>query len=225
MSLDWIRKTLQWFISLNGDNKLVIILLLLLTLNINVINMNKIEGLFQSERLEKYESERYTEKMTPIINTQLQYILMSMPNATNVILLNYHNNSHSSQGFSYRYITYLAEKFRDDEDMYGEEFKELSYVNYGEEFSKIHNLKKLEIKNLDDMQRTFPKLYRKLKTCNTTSIVFYPIEGVNEPVGMIIILSKSPLNTEIDYVKVIAPRIQRLAVILDYDHFKKQLND
>ena len=88
MSLDWIRKTLQWFISLNGDNKLVIILLLLLTLNINVVNMNKIEGLFQSERLEKYESERYTEKMTPIINTQLQYILMSMPNATNVILLN-----------------------------------------------------------------------------------------------------------------------------------------
>lgn len=149
---------------------------------------------------------------------------MSDPSATNVILLNYHNNNHSSQGFSYKYITYLTEKFRDTEDMHEEEFKELSYTNYGEEFSKIHNLKYLRVDSIEELNDSFPKLYRKIKSCGAYSVAFYPIEGVQEPVGMIVILyNKIPEYDKEFYIKTISSRIQRLAILLDYNQFKKTI--
>lgn len=180
----------------------------------------------EQENLEKIEAERYTERVTPIINTQIQYILMSDPEASNVILLSYHNSNHSSQGFSYKYITYLTEKVRDVEDMYGEEFKELSYVSYGEEFSKIHNSKYLITNDILTLKESFPKLYRKIKLCNASAVAFYPIEGVAEPVGMIVVLYKSKPTYNLEYyMKVFSPRIQRLAILLDYNQFKKQMKD
>lgn len=223
--LDWIKKFSQYLLSLKDNSKFLMVVLILLVVNVDFLNTNRIEKLFNNERLERVESEGYTTRMTPTINTQIQYILMSDPEASNVILLNYHNNNHSSQGFSYRYITYLSEKFRDDGDMYAEEFRELSYVNYGEEFSKIHNLKSLKVSNVEEIKYSFPKLYRKIKLCNATGVAFYPIEGVLESVGMIIILYKEAPTHEIDYAKVIAPRIQRLAIILDYDEFRKHLEE
>lgn len=224
MVLDWLKKFLVIFSKVNVDNKILLVLIALMLFNTNISNINKIERLLEGEKLEKIEAERYTERVTPIINTQIQYILMSDPDATNVILLNYHNNNHSSQGFSYKYITYLTEKFKDDENMHEEEFKELSYLNYGEEFSKIHNLKYLKVDSLSELQESFPKLYRKIKSCNAKSVAFYPIEGVQEPVGMIIVLYKNnPSN--IDLIKALSPRIQRLAILLDYNQFKKHLEE
>lgn len=209
---------------MNKENKVVFISLIVLILNTNLNNMTIIERIMESERLEKIEAEKYTEQVTPTINTQLQYILMSDSHASNVILLNYHNNNHSSQGFSYKYITYLTEKFRDDVNMNEEEFKELSYINYGEEFMKIHNLKYLRADSIETMQYSFPKLYRKLKTCNAYGAAFYPIEGIDEPVGMIIILFDSKPKYDLGYyMKTISPRIQRLAILLDYNRFKKKM--
>lgn len=195
-------------------------------LNVNISNMNVVEKLVNRERLEKIEAERYTERVTPIINTQIQYMLMSDPDATNIILLNYHNNNHSSQGFSYKYITYLTERFRGDEEMYEEEFKELSYVNYGEELAKIHNLKYLRVSSIEEIRDSFPKLYRKAKTCNATAVAFYPIEGVMEPVGMIVVIYKTTPQYSLGYyLKAFSPHIQRLAVLLDYNQFKKQMEE
>ena len=142
---------------MDKESKAFLILLILVLLNINVSNVNIVNRIMEQENLEKIEAERYTERVTPIINTQIQYILMSDPEASNVILLSYHNSNHSSQGFSYKYITYLIEKVRDVEDMYGEEFKELSYVSYGEEFSKIHNSKYLITNDILTLKRIFSK--------------------------------------------------------------------
>lgn len=226
MLTDWFKKGLQFFLQMNRESRTFLILLILVIFNVNISNMNVVERLIERERLEKMEAERYTERVTPIINTQIQYMLMSDPDASNIILLSYHNSNHSSQGFSYKYITYLTEKVRDDEDVYEEEFKELSYVNYGEEFSKIHNLKYLRADSLEELHDSFPKLYRKIKLCDAFAVAFYPIEGVSEPVGMIVVLYKTKPQYSLGYyMKAFSPRIQRLAILLDYNQFKKQIED
>ena len=190
------------------------------------LNIKMVEKILESEQVEKIEAEKYTERVTPLINTQVQYILMSDPNVSNVILLSYHNNQHSSQGFSYRYITYITEKFKSaDDELHEELFKELSYVSYGEEFSKIHSAKYLSITNVEDIKYTFPKLYKKIQSCNAEAVTFLPIEGTNDPVGMIIVLYDRKPSYDINYyARNISPYLQRLATILDYNNFKKNIN-
>lgn len=226
MLADWFKNSLQFFLQISKENRAFLILLILAILNINVSNINVVNRLISKERLEKMEAERYTERITPTINTQIQYILMSDPDATNVILLNYHNNNHSSQGFSYKYITFLSEKFKDDEPMWGEEFRELSYINYGEELIKIHNLRYLRADSIDELRESFPKLYRKIRLCNASAVAFYPIEGVRDPVGMVIVLYKTKPQYNLGYyMKTVSPRIQRLAILLDYNQVKKQMEN
>lgn len=189
--------------------------------------MSIVERILEREKIEKIEAEKYTETVTPLIKNQLRYILMSDPDASNVILLSYHNNNHSSQGFSYKYITYLTEEPKDDEPLHEEDFRELSYVSYGEEFQKIHNTKYLRIDSIGSLYQNYPKLYRKIKNSGAKAVAFYPIEGVMQPVGMLIVLynNSSPKYSLGFYVKTVSPRIQRLAILLDYNHFKKQLEN
>ena len=61
------------------------------------------------------------------------------PNADNVILLNYHNTLLSSNGLSYKYLTGICESFQGpDSKPCMQEWKELDYINYGEEIQKIN---------------------------------------------------------------------------------------
>lgn len=163
--------------------------------------------------------------MTPIINEQIQYILMSDQDATNVMLLSYHNSNHSSQGFSYKYITYLSEAAKTiDDDLHEEEFKELSYVGYGEEFVKLHRQRYYKADSIKQLEKSFPKLYRKFRNGNSNAVTFFPIEGVEGPVGMIVVFYNEKTNYKSDYYAVnIAPYIQRLATILDYNNVKSKM--
>lgn len=182
-------------------------------------------NIIRREWIEKVEAEKYTEKMTPIINEQIQYILMSDHDATNVMLLSYHNSNHSSQGFSYKYITYLSEMAKTiNDDLHEEEFKELSYVGYGEEFVKLHRQRYYKADSIKQLEELFPKLYRKFRNGKSNAVTFFPIEGVEGPVGMIIVFYNEKTQYKNDYYAVnIAPYIQRLATILDYNNVKSKM--
>ena len=223
---DLLKKALQFFSGMSNDAKLLLVVMLMIVFHTNLINMDVVRYLMEKERIEKMEAERYTEKVTPTIKSELRYILMSDLSASNVILLNYHNNNHSSQGFSYKYITYLTEELRDDERMHEEDFKELSYISYGEELNKIHNIKYLKVDSLGEIKTTYPKLYRKLRNCDAKGAVFLPINGVDQPTGMVVILYKHevPKYKMGFYARSFSSGTQRLAIILDYNRFKKEMS-
>lgn len=225
MLLDLLKKAIQFFSGMSNDAKLLFVVMVILMFHTNLQNMNNVETLLERERIEKIQAEKYTEKVTPLIKTQLRYMLMSDPSASNVILLSYHNSNHSSQGFSYKYITYLTEEPRDEEPLHEEDFKELSYVSYGEEFARIHNVKYLKADNVEMLRNTYPKLYRKIKNSDAKAVVFFPIEGVMQPVGMVVVLYNKTLPSyDLGfYTRNFSPRIQRLAILLDYNNFKKEL--
>ena len=72
-----------------------------------------LEDYRQAAVTEKVLAEKYTEMITPQVNGHIEHILMEDKDASNVLLLNYHNTLQSTHGLSYRYLTALTEKRRE----------------------------------------------------------------------------------------------------------------
>lgn len=65
-------------------------------------------------------------------------ILKGDKDASNVLLLNYHNTLNSTHGLSYRYLTALTERRRGyDTKARIKLWADLEYMNYGEEIELI----------------------------------------------------------------------------------------
>lgn len=176
---------------------------------------------------EKTKAEEYTKMITPQVNQRVSQILESDKEISNVLLLNYHNTISSTHGLSYLYLTTLTEKVRglDTETCYNL-WKELNYIYYGEEFEKIHNNNYLIVDSIPQITRNFPKLSKLLLISEAKSAAFYPIEGINQPIGMIVILYKITKKYDDNYYpQCISSNIQVLSSLLDYNSTKRKNND
>ena len=173
------------------------------------------------EKQDKQDREQYVVYITPHVNRLVQNILNVDPNADNVVLLNYHNTLLSSNGLSYRYLTAICEQFQGrDSKPCIHEWKELDYLNYGEEIQKINAQKYMILEDDDAGLRDFPKFVWVMHNSGIKIACFYPIIGVKGPVGMLVIGYRG-IQTPIDleyFRRVIYPTIQPLASFLDYDN-------
>lgn len=227
MKLQILKICWNWIKNLQPEVVRIIcfILIIILILNYTSLGIKDIlRDQARSEVLEKEKREQYVIKITPIVNKHLRDIISRDENATNVILLNYHNTLLSSHGLSYRYLTAICEEFKgDDSKPCSDYWKELEYMNYGEEIHKINIANCIIIPNLSEMRNSFPKFTYLLERSDFNSAVFYPIIGVDGAVGMLIVGYKNemtPITTE--YIRlVMAPNIQPLSTLLDYNYVKK----
>lgn len=182
-----------------------------------------------TERQDKYEREQYTVDITPEVNGYIQNVLNFDANATNVILLNYHNTLLSTNGLSYKYLTAVCEKFQgEDSRPCMKEWKELDYLNYGEEIQKINASKYIMLEDDDKCMRQFPKFVWVMHNSGIKVACFYPIIGVHEPVGMLIIgYHDKVTDVDLEYIRrLIYPTVQPLASLLDYNaHIKTTMQN
>ena len=224
-----LGKIKQLYDIINGINpavKTVIILLLAGIIAGSTVRFHTtsiLEDYTQQAAADKKIAEQYTQIISPMVNEYIQEILLKDTDASNVILLNYHNTLTSSNGLSYRYLTAITEKKRGiDSKNCLRVWKELEFINYEEEFAKINNNQYLTMDNVDNYISKFPKITELLQMCNAKSAAFYPIEGIGGSIGMIVVLYPKKKEYYIGYYnEVIAKQIQALSSLLDYDNMKE----
>lgn len=199
---------------------MVLTVVILLQYNTERIN-NTFRQQAQSETKAKRDREQYTIDITPKVQKILQDVIDKDENVTNVLLLNYHNTLTSSHGLSYRYLTGLCESFQESSPCI-DYWKELDYMNYGEEIQKITTRRCLLMNNTQIFRKDYPKFSYLVERSNAKAAVFYPIIGVDNSVGMLVVLyNKENPGIALDHLrKVIFPTIQPLAILLDYDYVK-----
>lgn len=84
----------------------------------------------------------------------------------------------------------------------------MEYIYYQDELSRIHNQGYLRINNIESIKTNFPKLYQQLNASQAVAAGFYPIEGVNNSIGIIIVLYKQPKQYTLGYYNsIISPSI------------------
>ena len=94
-------------------------------------------------------------------------------------------------------------------------------MQYGEEIEKINDNTYLRLDSIYNYKNTLPNLVEILSLCDSHSAAFYPIKGLQGYVGMIVIIYNKKKEYNLGYYQeVIAPSIQPLAVLLDYNSIK-----
>ena len=177
---------------------------------------------FEESILQNKKAEQYSMEASVDINRQVQLIAEKDKDAFDVLLLNYHNNTQSLQGYKYLYLSCLTEAPESlDTPLIGKQWNKIDYIYYADELSKIHNQSFVQIPNIEQMKYNLPKLYRLVKASDAKAISFFTIEGKNQAIGMVVILYKQEKQYDLEYPKVILPSIQKLALLLDYESIKK----
>ena len=176
----------------------------------------------KQEQLHNKKAEQYSIETAVEINNQVQLIAEKDNEAFDVLLLNYHNNTQSLQGYKYLYLSCLTEAPRSlDTSTLKQQWNKIDYIYYADELAKIHSQSFVQFENIDQMGNQLPKLYRLVKASDAKAISFFTIEGHNSPIGLIVLLYKEPKCYNYKYAQGILPCIQKLAILLDYDQTKQ----
>ena len=202
--------------------KTILIIALFLIINftgVKRISDISIKNYITETKEEKRKQEEYTRNNAVMINNELTMIMKSNENVTNVMWVSYHNSTESLNGLSYLYLSVISEVQKDIS--YKSMWKDMDYIHYSEELERIHSRGFLMI---DDGSTTdFPRFKKRLDLCDVKHAAFFPINGVSEHIGMIIIFYKDCEYYNIkDFQKDILPHINKLSILLDYDSVKKK---
>nr|DAM86957.1 MAG TPA: hypothetical protein [Caudoviricetes sp.] len=227
MSLSRLEAIYGWINNLDPNIKTIIIIILaVIVIDTSFKSHTKfiLRDYTEQTQHDKQLAEEYTKIIAPALNEQVELILARDKEASNIILLNYHNTLTSTHGLSYRYLTALTEKTRGmDTKKCLRIWKELEYINYGEEIERINGNKSLRMDSIGAYARTLPNLVDLLQRSNAVSAAFYPITGINDPIGMIIVIYHAKKEYHLGYYQsTIAPSIQPLSTWLDYNSVKNK---
>ena len=223
MDFKLLKTIWEWLQKLSPDILRLFIIILLMYVFVGR-SVDGVKTMFNQENNKqlqiKQDREQYVVEIMPEVNRLIEDIASKDEDATNVLLLNYHNTLTSTHGLAYRYLTGICEQFQ--KQPYIDYWKELDYMNYGEEIHKIIMSRGLFMQNVSDYRKEFPKFSYLLERSNAKSAIFYPILGVNSSVGILVVLYDKPLKEiSVERIKkAINPNIQPLAVLLDYDYVK-----
>lgn len=164
MKFDFFKKLYILIDAINPHVKTCIIILCLMIPVVfytceNVLTHYRID-LIQNH----IDSEQHTIDCSSEINRIITEIQDNVPECSNVMLLTYHNQTNSVNGFSYMYLDWLTETSRSIEDpILQESWTNLKYVYYCDELQRIHNTGYFMINNIEDVKFTLPRLYKKFK--------------------------------------------------------------
>lgn len=225
MILQQIKKVWEALNKIHPETRSLIIMLLfgyILYSQIGTITRQEMQEKSREEALSNKRAEQYSMETSVEICNQVKLIAEKDRDAYDVLLLNYHNNTQSLQGYKYLYLSCLTEAPRTlDTPPLRQQWNKIDYVYYADELSKIHNQGIVQIEDIKTIEYTLPKLYRLIKASDAKGVSFFTIEGHDSAIGIVIILYKETKKYDKDYHGSILPCIQKLAILLDYENIKK----
>lgn len=226
MILKWFKQIWEMINKIHPETRSLIIILLfgwILYSQITDETRRQIDEKRQQEEIQNKQAEKYSMETAVEINNQVQLIAEKDNEAFDVLLLSYHNNTQSLQGYKYLYLSCLTEAPRSlDTPALKQQWNKIDYIYYADELAKIHSQSFVQFRDITQMGQALPKLYRLVKASDAKAISFFTIEGHDSQIGLILILYKEYKQYDYDYAKGILPCIQKLAILLDYDKTTKQ---
>ena len=224
MNLDYLKKCWELLNKLNPETRSLIIIFLfgwILYSQITSETAKQIDQKHYQEIVNSKKAEQYSMNTAIEINEQIQLIADKDKNAFDVILLNYHNNTQSLQGYKYLYLSCLTEAPRTlDTPTLKQQWNKLDYIYYADELAKIHGQSFVQFENIEQMGYNLPKLYRSVKASDAQAVSFFTVEGHDSPIGLVILFYKEYRKYDYQFARGILPCIQRLAILLDYEKIK-----
>lgn len=218
---NFLKKVWDFINNIRPETRSLIIILLfgfILYSQITDFTRGMINSKIQEEILHNKKAEKYSREASIELNYQVKLIAEKDRDAFDVLLLNYHNNTQSLQGYKYLYLSCLTEAPRClDTPLIGKQWNKIDYTYYADELARIHNQSFIQFENIEQMATSLPKLYRLVRSSDAKAVSFFTIEGHDSQIGLIVLLYNEYKKYDYNYARGILPCIQRLALLLDYE--------
>ena len=225
MILQWFKNCWDLLNRIHPETRSLIIVLLfgwILYSQITRETAKQIDAKHHEELIKNKKAEQYSINTAVEINEQVQLISERDKDAFDVILLNYHNNTQSLQGYKYLYLSCLTEAPSTlDTPTLKQQWNKLDYIYYADELAKIHSQSFVQFENIEQMGVQLPKLYRLVKASDAQAVSFFTVEGHDSQIGLVVLFYKEYKKYNYQFARGILPCIQRLAILLDYEQVKK----
>ena len=223
--LNFIKDLWKGINKLHPETRSLIIILLfgwILYSQITTETAKQISQRHDEEVISNKKAEQYSMQTAIEINQQVQLIAEKDNEAFDVLLLSYHNNTQSLQGYKYLYLSCLTEAPRSlDTPTLKQQWNKIDYIYYADELAKIHSQSFVQFADIEQMGKSLPKLYRLVESSEAKAITFFTIEGFDSPIGLVVLLYNENKHYDYKYARGILPCIQKLALLLDYDRTKQ----
>lgn len=209
-------------LSPNTRSAIIIILLgYIMYFQINQSTHETMINIMEKNIKSEKQAEQYTKDTANQINQWVKLIQERDQAAFDVLLLNYHNNTQSLQGYKYLYLSCLVEQPRSvDTPLLKSQWNNIDYIYYVDELTKIHSQNFVKIQDITEMKIALPKLYHLVKGVDAKSISFFTIESNSQAIGMIVIFYDQEIVYDQKDLAFILKTVNELAKLLDYENVK-----
>ena len=209
-------------LSPNTRSAIIIILLgYIMYFQINQSTHETMINIMEKNIKSEKQAEQYTKDTANQINQWVKLIQERDQAAFDVLLLNYHNNTQSLQGYKYLYLSCLVEQPRSvDTPLLKSQWNNIDYIYYVDELTKIHSQNFVKIQDITEMKIALPKLYHLVKGTDAKSISFFTIESNSQAIGMIVIFYDQEIAYDQKDLAFILKTVNELAKLLDYENVK-----
>lgn len=209
-------------LSPNTRSAIIIILLgYIMYFQINQSTHETMINIMEKNIKSEKQAEQYTKDTANQINQWVKLIQERDQAAFDVLLLNYHNNTQSLQGYKYLYLSCLVEQPRSvDTPLLKSQWNNIDYIYYVDELTKIHSQNFVKIQDITEMKIALPKLYHLVKGADAKSISFFTVESNSQAIGMIVIFYDQEIVYDQKDLAFILKTVNELAKLLDYENVK-----
>lgn len=142
--------------------------------------------------------------------------LMQKTWADRVALFEYHNGGYNLTGMPFLHFSLAIQRNNLGVDTLSKDFDNVLVSSVPEFIREVESHDIYHVKNIDDLQPTFPRLHKELTEDSMTEALFCTIEGIDDEVGFLMLaFKKSPGAREKKIRKELFKKVQKISTLLD----------
>lgn len=142
--------------------------------------------------------------------------LMQKTQADRVALFEYHNGGYNLTGMPFLHFSLSMARNNFGVDDLSSDFGDTLVSTVPDFIKQVDNKDIYRVQNLQELESTFPRLYRELHEDRITEVLFCSIEGIDDEVGFLMLAFKQPIGNKANKInKELFKKVQKLSTLLD----------
>ena len=142
--------------------------------------------------------------------------LMQKTQADRVALFEYHNGGYNLTGMPFLHFSLSMARNNFGVDDLSSDFGDTLVSTVPDFIKQVDNKDIYRVQNLQELESTFPRLYRELHEDGITEVLFCSIEGIDDEVGFLMLAFKQPIGNKANKInKELFKKVQKLSTLLD----------
>jgi hypothetical protein len=162
----------------------------------------------------------YRKTITPEVRDELADLAKKL-NVDRTMLLEYSNGSQNLVGLPFLFLNATSEFVKPGVCSVSSKYQRTNTSIFASVIEDMERMGYLFVENVEDIKEKYPILYGMMKCDKISSIILYPLYGMDNSLGFIEIMDKETINKN-EAVPILSNSAQKISSLLNYDEIKHE---